>query len=102
LRRPIAADAERIYTRYSSDPEVTKYVGWPRHRSIEETRVILAFSEAEWSRWPAGPYLVECQGDRKLLGSTGWTFQSPTVAATGYVLARDAWERSNVKRNESH
>lgn len=91
LRRPIAADARRIYARYSSDPEVTKYVGWPRHRSIEETRAFLAFSEAEWNRWPAGPYLVECQSDRQLLGSTGLTFESPTVAATGYVLARDAW-----------
>lgn len=93
LRRPIAADVERIYARYSSDPEVTKYVGWPRHRSIEETRAFLAFSEAEWNRWPAGPYLVECQSDRQLLGSTGLTFESPTVAATGYVLARDAWGR---------
>lgn len=91
LRRPIAADAEAIYTRYASDPEVTRYVGWPWHRSIEETKAFLAFSEAEWNRWPAGPYLVECQSDRKLLGSTGLTFESSTVAATGYVLARDAW-----------
>src|SRR5215471_63738 len=68
----------------------TKYVGWPRHQSIEGTRVFLAFSEAEWSRWPAGPSLIECRGDRKLFGSTGFTFESPTVAATGYILARDA------------
>ena len=91
LRRPIAEDAEAIYTRYASDPEVTRYVGWPRHRSIEETKAFLAFSEAEWNRWPAGPYLVERQSDRKLLGSTGLTFESSTVAATGYALARDAW-----------
>lgn len=91
LRRPIAADAEAIYARYSSDPEVTKYVGWPRHRSIEETKAFLAFSEAEWNRWPAGPYLIECLSDGKLLGSTGLTFESSIVAATGYVLARAAW-----------
>jgi RimJ/RimL family protein N-acetyltransferase len=51
----------------------------------------LAFSEAEWNRWPAGPYLIECQGNRKLLGGTGLAFETPTVAATGYVIARNAW-----------
>jgi [ribosomal protein S5]-alanine N-acetyltransferase len=38
LRKPTAADAEAVYTRYSSDTEVTKYVGWPRHKSIEQTK----------------------------------------------------------------
>ena len=91
LRRPVTTDARAIYTRYSSDPEVTKYVGWPRHQSIEQTKAFLAFSEAEWNRWPVGPYLIERQGDRKLLGGTGLAFETPTAAATGYVLARDAW-----------
>jgi ribosomal-protein-alanine N-acetyltransferase len=91
LRRPVAADAGAIYTRYSSDTEVTKYVGWPRHQSIEQSKAFLAFSEAEWNRWPVGPYLIERQGDRELLGGTGLAFETPTAAATGYVLARDAW-----------
>jgi [ribosomal protein S5]-alanine N-acetyltransferase len=38
-----------------------------------------------------GPYLIESRSGRKLLGSTGFAFESPTVASTGYVLARDAW-----------
>lgn len=91
LRRPTAADAEAVYARYSGDREVTRYVSWPRHQSIEQTKAFLAFSEAEWNRWPAGPYLIERQSDRKLLGGTGLAFETPTVAATGYVLARDAW-----------
>jgi [ribosomal protein S5]-alanine N-acetyltransferase len=91
LRKPTAVDTEAVYTRYSSDTEVTKYVGWSRHQSIEQTKAFLDFSEAEWNRWPAGPYLIEGQGDRKLLGGTGLAFETPTVAAIGYVLARDAW-----------
>jgi ribosomal-protein-alanine N-acetyltransferase len=58
---------------------------------VEQTKAFLDFSEAEWSRWPAGPYLIEGRADRKLLGGTGLAFETPTVAATGYVLARDAW-----------
>lgn len=91
LRRPVMADAESIFQRYASDPEVTRYLGWPTHRSIADTHAFLGFSEAEWMRWPASAYLIEARDTRRLLGSTGLTFESATAAETGYVLARDAW-----------
>lgn len=50
LRRPEAGDAESIFERYASDSDVTTFVSWPTHRSIEYTRVFLAFSEAEWDQ----------------------------------------------------
>jgi [ribosomal protein S5]-alanine N-acetyltransferase len=91
LRRPTIQDAEVVFARYAGDAEVTKYVGWPRHRSVEHSRMFLHFSESEWMRWPAGPYLIESRTDYRLLGSTGLGFESPSVASTGYVLARDSW-----------
>ena len=91
LRKPTLADAEAVFARYASDPDVTKFMGWQRHESVEETRAFLAFSDAEWERWPAGPYLIEAAADGSLLGSTGLSFQAPTIAVTGYVLAKDAW-----------
>ncbi len=91
LRRPSLADAESVFSRYASDPDVTRFLGWPMHRSIEDTRRFLEFSELEWERWPAGPYLIESRDDRRLLGSTGLGFETPFRAATGYLLARDAW-----------
>jgi RimJ/RimL family protein N-acetyltransferase len=54
----VSADAELIFRRYASDPEVTKFLGWPRHTSIEQTQAFLEFSDAEWEKWPAGPYLI--------------------------------------------
>jgi [ribosomal protein S5]-alanine N-acetyltransferase len=44
-------------------------------------------------RWPAGPYLIESRLDQQLLEGTGFGFESRSVAMTGYVLARDSWER---------
>jgi ribosomal-protein-alanine N-acetyltransferase len=38
LRRPSADDGEAVFTRYASDPEVTRYVSWPRHRSLADQR----------------------------------------------------------------
>jgi len=91
LRKPVAADAGEVFARYASDSEVTRYMGWPRHFSIEDTKAFLSFSDAEWIRWPAGPYLIESRPDKKLVGSTGFGFETPAKAATGYVLAREEW-----------
>ena len=52
---------------------------------------ILAVQPQEWEQWPAGPYLIVSRSDGLLLGSTGFGFQTPHEAMTGYVLARDAW-----------
>ena len=94
LRRPEPEDARAILDRYAGDPEVTRYLGWPRHRSLDDTLSFLRFSEQEWERWPAGPYLICARAgspDARLLGSTGLSFEQPDLAMTGYVLARDAW-----------
>ena len=89
LRKPSLADAEAIFSCYASDPRVTRFMSWPRHRSVIDTRAFLTFSDAEWEKWPAGPYLIEA--GEKLLGSTGLGFETPVLAETGYVLAVDAW-----------
>ena len=91
LRKPRAEDAEEIFERYSSDAEVTKYLGWPMHTSVVETRTFLEWSDAEWERWPAGPYLICTPANDRLLGGTGLAFETPFRATTGYVLAKDAW-----------
>jgi RimJ/RimL family protein N-acetyltransferase len=93
LRQPGIDDALAIFERYASDPEVTRFLGWPRHRTVEDTQAFLQFSAAEWERWPAGPYLILSRADGLLLGSTGLGFQTSQEAVTGYVLAEDAWGR---------
>lgn len=91
LRKPVATDAAAVFSRYASDAEVTKFLSWPTHGSIDHTHAFLQFSEAEWSRWPAGPSLIEAREGGRLLGGTGLAFETPFRAATGYVLAKDAW-----------
>jgi ribosomal-protein-alanine N-acetyltransferase len=91
LRKPQAADAEAVFARYSSDPEVTRFLSWATHRSLDQTRAFLAFSDAEWDTWPVGPYLIESREGGQLLGGTGLAFETQSCAATGYVLAKDAW-----------
>jgi [ribosomal protein S5]-alanine N-acetyltransferase len=92
LRKPRAEDAEEIFRRYASDPEVTRYLSWPTHRRLEQTHAFLEWSDEDWERWPAGSYLIfERDGEQRLLGGAGIAFQTPTLAVTGYVFAKDAW-----------
>jgi [ribosomal protein S5]-alanine N-acetyltransferase len=93
LRRPAASDADAIFARYSSDPAVTRLVGWPRHTSVDAARAFIAFSDGEWTRSPSGPFLIESSDGTALLGATGLVFETPFRAQTGYVLAADAWGR---------
>ena len=91
LSAPVAMDADIMFERYTSDDDVTKYLGWPTHRTVADTQGFLAFSAVQWEREGAGPYLIWAQADGRLLGSTGLGLELGGQAITGYVLATDAW-----------
>ena len=90
LRRPIPADAPQIFSRYASDPDVTRYMSFRRHQSIADAEMFLDFSNFEWSANGCGPYLVLSGESGVVLGGTGLSLQE-NEAETGYVFARDAW-----------
>lgn len=91
LRKPEAGDIESIYRSYAGDAAVGQYLAWPIHTSTEDTRAFLEFSDAEWRRWPAGPFLILSRTNGELLGSTGLAFETPHRASTGYVIKKAAW-----------
>ncbi len=94
LRRPRAEDAHAIFTRYASDPEVTRYMAWPTHQTLDDTYAFLDLSDALWARWPqAGPLLVFARDGVTLLGAAGVGYNTETRAQVGYVFARDTWGR---------
>ena len=94
LRRPRVSDEPAVFSRYASDPEVTRYMSFPTHRSLDDTHAYVQWSDDCWARWPrAGPMLVFARDGVTLLGGAGIVNQSDTLAQIGYLLARDAWGR---------
>ncbi len=91
LRRPLYGDVAEIYRRYASDPEVTRFLGWPRHATEQDTRGFIEFSDEAWATTPCGPYLIESRDAHTLLGSAGFVFESARTVSVGYLLAKDAW-----------
>src|SRR5678816_2641312 len=50
LRPPAPEDALAMFERYTSDSEVTRYLGWARHDSVADTEAFVSFSQSEWER----------------------------------------------------
>jgi [ribosomal protein S5]-alanine N-acetyltransferase len=88
LRRLTADDAEAIFT-YAGDSEATRYMSWPKHRSLDDTRRFIEFALAHWEHQGIGAYLIERDG--VVVGSTGLDPDGRERALTGYILARHAW-----------
>jgi ribosomal-protein-alanine N-acetyltransferase len=93
LRRPTQQDIDAIFERYASIEAVTRYVGFPRHRSRADTESFIARSDAQWTASPAGPYLITCRFTGAMMGGTGLQFEADQPPSTGYVLAEICWGR---------
>jgi ribosomal-protein-alanine N-acetyltransferase len=93
LRRPRAGDAADVFQGWASDEVATRFMSWPRHQAHDDSRAFLEYSDGEWDRWPAGPYLIELRSSGDSIGSCGFTFRDPGLAEVGYILARHAWGR---------
>jgi RimJ/RimL family protein N-acetyltransferase len=78
-----------MFAGYATDEEVTRYLGWRRHRTVDETRAFLAFSEHHWTTHGTGP-LLAFEGER-LVGSAGLMMEAEHHASTGYLLVKGAW-----------
>lgn len=90
LAPPAAVDADGIFA-YASDPDVTRYMGWPRHGVMADTDAFLAFAGAQWKKNGVGPYVIRARDDGRLLGCAGIDPEPVSRASVGYVLAKDAW-----------
>ncbi len=89
LRAPTSRDAAAIFA-YASDPEVARFMSWPRHQHLDDARRFLAFAEEEWRQTGVGTYLA-LDGEGSIVGATGLHLATPYRAITGYVLARPSW-----------
>jgi [ribosomal protein S5]-alanine N-acetyltransferase len=92
LRPPTEADALRMFKRYSSDPEVCRFLSWAPHRTVDDTIAYLRTTATNVGANPIERLLIFCRETGELLGSIGGPFEQHRVQF-GYCLARDAWGR---------
>ncbi len=98
LRGYEPSDASAIFG-YASDPEVTPFMAWPRHRTIDDAHSFL-------NEWVAPNYAQEGldyaialrEAPDQIIGGTGayWRPRTHRVMEIGYVLAKPHWGKGYV------
>lgn len=94
LRPFVMADATAMYANWASDPEVTKYVTWPPHSSVEVTRMVMR----DWTEGYANPdrynwAMILKDGDNKPIGNISVIHIHENVdgCEVGYCMGKPWW-----------
>lgn len=91
LRWQQESDAEQMFARYAGDPEVTRYLTWGPHRSVDDTLAFLRQHEGEQPPGQTFNWLIFPRTGGPLIGSIGCRRLDGHLVQFGYCLARDAW-----------
>ena len=92
LRRPVMDDAAPIFTAYAQDPEVTRYLVWRPHETVETVREFLRGRAEAWESGTALAWAITAREDGRLLGMVEVRMEGHR-AELGYVLGRPHWGR---------
>ena len=90
LRKPRLTDGEAIFEGYARDPEVTKYLMWQPHSSIEVTREFLQGCLEGWSEGNDLSWAISDGTTDRCIGMVSLRIRA-FKADVGYVLARKFW-----------
>jgi RimJ/RimL family protein N-acetyltransferase len=93
LRKMRFDDAEAMFA-YASDPEVSRYVLWDTHRSIEDSEGFLRSAMEGYERGDFGGWGVVLKDDGAFVGTCGIDVgyaPEHARAELGYVLSREHW-----------
>jgi [ribosomal protein S5]-alanine N-acetyltransferase len=94
LRKLTMDDAPDLFA-YAADPEVTRYLDWEPHSSIDDSRrflegVIEAYANGEPRSWA-----IVFRDDNRVIGTGGFLFwdQVANRSEIGYAMSREYWGR---------
>ncbi|MGV0853364.1 GNAT family N-acetyltransferase [Mycolicibacterium phlei] len=88
LRAPTVDDADPLFERITSDPQVARYMAWRTHADVAETRRVITglFNVGGETVW-----LIELRDGGGPIGVIGWRRLQPHIIDFGYYLGRRWW-----------
>ncbi|MDV4150163.1 GNAT family N-acetyltransferase [Clostridium sp. AL.422] len=96
LRKFKMEDAEAMYKNWASDSEVTKFLTWPAHSSVDVTKIILEdwisnYKNDDFYNWAI---ILKENGDEPI-GSIGAVEKNERVNMVhiGYCVGKNWWNR---------
>ena len=93
LRRFTMEDADAMYANWASDGEVTKFLTWPAHGTIEITKMVLKDWTASYERDDYYQWAIEFEG--QAVGSISVVDSNEKAQSfhIGYCIGRKWWHK---------
>lgn len=92
LRRLRYEDAEEIFFTYASKHEGTRFVSWPTHQRMRDTREYLRYAVKAWDAGRDYSFSIRFSDSNRLVGSIGAINDNGKIQF-GYIIAPSQWGR---------
>lgn len=86
-------DAESMFNNWASDDEVTKYVTWNTHKSIEETKYVLSIWVNEYEKEERINFAIVYKETNELIGGIDVVGYHEGIPVIGYNMSRKYWNK---------
>jgi ribosomal-protein-alanine N-acetyltransferase len=92
LERVRYEDAEAIFYSYASKPEVTKFLAFPTHQSVQDARSFLAYAVGAWDKGIEYVFGIRLKADGQFIGTIG-VINENGKAHFGYSISPMFWNK---------
>jgi ribosomal-protein-alanine N-acetyltransferase len=94
LRKMTLDDVEDVFA-LASDPEVSRYMEWEAHKTIEGSRRFVQWVLDRYAAGQPAQWAIESKADGRMIGGFVYSVWRPEhrVGGVGYVLGRSYWNQ---------
>ena len=85
------SDAEMMFNNWASDEEVTRYMTWNYHESIQTTKMILSNWVDEYQKPERYNFGIVLKETNELIGGIDVVGYLDGIPVIGYVLSKKYW-----------
>lgn len=85
------SDATDMFEKWASDDEVTKYLTWNTHKSIDETNSIISLWINQYEKPERINFAIVLKDTLELIGGIDVVGYLDGIPVIGYVLSRKYW-----------
>ncbi len=93
LRKIKLDDAEAMFNNWASDDDVTKYLMWPTHRSIKDTKDIINLWLDNYKKGDFYQWVMEHKEAKEIFGTIGLFVNSKGELELGYCIGKNYWNQ---------
>ncbi len=97
LRKFTLDDVENMFD-YASKPEVSRFVPWEAHRSVEDSYNFINYILKQYEVGKLAPWAIALKENNKVIGTIDFVDWSPSHyrAEIGFILSKDYWGKGLI------